>query len=169
MPSRSNFWLKVTGTLEGQLAGDQLEKVKRLFFNVFPEKPPTDSGGPGSWPGTFRFPDWPENYTWPTYNVCLWNSSIEVVPFTTLRTGKPLTLLNFHAQFAHIRPGNLYQNYEDMKWEIEWFYSYCRQGWYLALMSAVEKLNADLEATGRLRDRVDVRDWCWECGNGGGE
>jgi hypothetical protein len=169
MPSRSNFWIKLTGTLDGQMTDSELATVQQLFWGVFPQQPPKVPGTTGAWVERFRFPDWPENYTWPVYNVCIWDSSIELVPFSTLHDGRPLTLLNFHAQLAHMRPGNLYQNYEDMKWEIEWFYSYCRQAWYLQMMREVDQLNAQLASSGRLRDRIDVRDWCWDCGNGGGE
>jgi hypothetical protein len=169
MPSRATYWLRLTGTLEGALNAAELQDVEQRFQAVFPSNPPGKPTLPGSWPGSFRFPDGPAGYQWPAYRVHTWHSSVETVPFRTLRQARPLTLLNFHAELGHIRPGNLYQNYQAMKLEIEWFYNYCTQGWYLDMMGQVEKLNEFLFQTGRLRDWVDVRDWCWDCGDGGGE
>jgi hypothetical protein len=166
MPSRSNYWLKVTGALKGGLSEGDLETVRQLFQGVFPPDAP---GASGTWPESFRFPDWPDNYKWPTYNVCIWDSSVEDIPFTTVHAGEPLTLLNFHAELADMRRGNLYKNYEDMKWELEWFYSYCRQGWYLQMMRKIDELNQRLKDMGLLVEPINVRDWCWGCGNGGGE
>jgi hypothetical protein len=169
MPSRATYWLKLTGTLEGQLVGAELTEIERQFRGVFPSNPPDRPGLPGSWPESFRFPDWPDGYKWPPYSVHIWNSSVEIAPFRTLRQGRSLTLLSFYAELGSVRPGNLYQNYDEMKLEIEWFYTYCRQGWYLDMMGQVEKLNDFLFRTGKLRDWVDVRDYCWDCGDGGGE
>jgi hypothetical protein len=169
MSSRANYWLKVTGTLEGELSGAELKEVTEAFQNVFPSEPPEKPAPLGDWPVGFCFPDGPDGYRWPTYRVYIWDSSVETLPFRTVRRARPLTLLNFHAELGCVRPLSLYQNYEDMKREVEWFYSYCRQNWYLDMMRKIEQLNGRLFEMGKLRDWVDVRDWCWGCGNGGGE
>ena len=164
MPAMAWYELRITGTLGGRSSDNQ--KWIEAFRAVFPLEPP--AGPAEEWNELFG---WPVGFLLPGYKPTRWISAADDVPSQVSKQGgfEVVTLLTFQTEMFAMFPGTLFLNKERMLKEVAWFYTYCTLEWYLDLKRQVNRLNEQLEASGKLIGRVDFRDWKWYCGNGGGD
>ena len=125
-------------------------------MSVFPQSPPASG--------------WLSSLLRPGYSVALWDARAEEIPKDRLGVApfEMITLLTFHAEMRRMVDGTLFDNKASMLPEVEWFYNYCDKPWHIDLRTRVRDLNDSLFKSGKLWSRVELRDWKWYCGNGGG-
>jgi len=167
MPAMAWYEIKVTGTLGGPSSDN--EKLISEFQDLFPTVPPTPPPSADAWSEMFP---WPKGFVLPGYAPVKWLSRPDDIPAaqsSTFLGVEVVTLLTFNAELLAIYPGTLFQNRVKMVEEVKWFYKYCNLEWYMDLKRRIHILNQSLDASGKLIDRVDFRDWKWYCGNGGGD
>jgi hypothetical protein len=170
MPAMSWCELKITGLLSGKKADNlaEAQKFQDLFPDTVPAEPIYDTDKTYS----TKAP-WPSGLRLKNYKPAVWHSRVEELDTTfmgTLVGGVPVvTQLTFQAMLIGVFGGSLFSNRKDMLEEVQWFYHYCEYEWLKDLKKKMLALNADLAASGRLLNRVDVRDWKWYCGNGAGD
>jgi len=175
MPNMAWYELKVTGLLGGPKADHEPAITK--FLDLFPAGAPTAPDPSTSWDAkdptavvNMEVP-WPRGFMLPKYWAPIWSVSVEELQAgpITLAYGFPqVTHLTFLCQVASIKDGSLFACREASLEDVRWFYNYCRCQWFKDLKTGLRVFNESL-APKVVLSALDVRDWKWYCGNGGGD
>ena len=106
------------------------------------------------------------------YWAPIWSPSVEEIaagPITLASYGFPqVTHFTFLCQVAVIQDGSLFACKEKSLEHVRWFYHYCLCQWFIDLKSRMLAINKSLDPQ-KVISPLDVRDWKWYCGNGGGD
>ena len=175
MPNMAWYELKVTGLLGGPKSdhGPAVTKFLELFPAAAPSAPdpPTPPDPKDPMAVVNMDAPWPRGFILPTYWAPIWSVSVEELQAgpITLAYGFPqVTHLTFQCQVATIKDGSLFMCREQSLEDVRWFYSYCNCQWFKDLKTSLRLFNEALSAKAVL-SALDVRDWKWYCGNGGGD
>ena len=175
MPNMAWYELKVTGLLGGPKS-DHGAAITQ-FLDLFPAGAPA-APVPSDWPDpkdptavvNMKEP-WPGGFMLPKYWPAVWSTSVEELtagPITIAYGFPQVTHLTFQCQVAAIKEGSLFMCREAALDDVRWFYNYCRCQWFMDLKSIMRSINESLDSK-KVLSPLDVRDWKWYCGNGGGD
>ena len=178
MPAMSWYELKVTGLLGGPKSdhGHFINEFLDLFPAGAPSAPdpsvPPDPKDPEA--VINKHEPWPRGFILPKYWAPIWSVSVEELvagPITAAYGFPKVTHFTFQCQIATIKEGSLFMCRQESLEDVRWFYMYCRCKWFMDLKTHMRTLNETLTAhhSGRVLSALDVRDWKWYCGNGGGD